>query len=93
MIKSFKDKATEQLFGGQRPRRLPPDIHQRSRRVLRRLNAADDLRAIASLPSHHLQALKGDRKGQRSIRINKRWRVCFEWRDGNAYDVEITDYH
>jgi len=93
VIKSFKDKATTQLFEGVRPRRLPPDIHHRGRRALRRLHAADDLRELASLPSHHLEALKGDRKGQHSIRINKQWRVCFTWREGNAHDVEITDYH
>jgi len=93
MIRSFKDKRTERIFRGQREKRFPPDITRRARMRLQRLDAAitvDDLRVP---PSHRLEKLSGDRAGQRSIRINDQYRVCFEFRGGDAYDVDISDYH
>jgi toxin HigB-1 len=93
VIKSFADKAAAQLFAGQRPRRLPPAIHHRARRLLIYIHAAVALRDLAQRRSARLEALKGDRKGQHSMRINNQWRICFTWRDGHAYDVEIVDYH
>jgi toxin HigB-1 len=72
---------------------LPPDIQRAARRRLLMLNAATSLMDLAVPPGNRLHALTGDRKGQYSISINDRWRICFRWKDGNAYDVEITDYH
>ena len=93
MIKSFKDRETQQIFTRQRSRRLPPDIQQVALRKLRMLNNAHILNDLQLPPANHLEKLAGDRAGQHSIRINDRWRVCFAWRDGDAYDVEIVDYH
>lgn len=93
MIKSFRDKATEQLFQGHPSRRLPPDIQRRAKMRLDRVDAAVDLDDLSLPPSHHLEPLRGARKGQHSIRINDQWRICFRWQAGNAYDVEIVDYH
>lgn len=93
MIRSFADKDAEALFAGQRARRLPPDILIRALAMLRRIDAASLLHDLAIPPGNQLEALKRDRKGQHSIRINQQWRVCFVWRDGDAFDVEITDYH
>lgn len=93
MIKSFADRETERLFNGQRTRRLPADLLRIALRKLVQVNAAATLDFLRVPPGNRLEALKGDRAGQHSIRINDQWRVCFRWRDGNAYDVEIADYH
>jgi toxin HigB-1 len=93
VIKSFKDRETQQIFTRQRSRRLPPDIQQVALRKLRMLNNAHTLTDLQVPPANRLEKLAGDRAGQYSIRINERWRVCFTWRDGDAYDVEIVDYH
>lgn len=93
MIKSFKDTETEKIFHRQRSRRLPPDIQQIALRKLRMLNNAVSLDDLRVPPANRLEKLEGDRLGQYSIRINDQWRVCFEWRDRDAYEVEITDYH
>ena len=93
MIKSFTDRETQQIFARQRSHRLPPDIQQVALRKLRMLNNAHALRDLQMPPANRLEKLAGDRAGQYSIRINDRWRVCFAWQDGDAYDVEIVDYH
>ena len=93
MILDFADKQTEAIWNGQVVRRLPIDVQQTARRKLRMLNNAQSLSDLRIPPANRLHALKGDRKGQHSIRINDQWRICFRWLDGHAYDVEIVDYH
>jgi proteic killer suppression protein len=93
VIKSFKDRETQQIFTRQRSRRLPPDIQQVALRKLRMLNNAHARNDLQVPPANRLEKLVGDRVGQYSIRINERWRICFAWREGDAYDVEIVDYH
>ncbi|HKZ85779.1 MAG TPA: type II toxin-antitoxin system RelE/ParE family toxin [Anaerolineae bacterium] len=93
MIKSFRDKESEKIFSRERSRRLPPDIQQVALRKLRMLNRAVTLEDLRIPPANRLEKLAGDRAGQYSIRINDQWRVCFEWRDRDAFNVEITDYH
>ncbi|MCJ7569081.1 MAG: type II toxin-antitoxin system RelE/ParE family toxin [Anaerolineales bacterium] len=93
MIKSFANTDTEALFKGMRPRRLPNDIWRRGSRKLLILHAATEISELRVPPGNRLEKLKGDREGQHSIRINDQWRICFEWAEGNAYQVEITDYH
>jgi toxin HigB-1 len=93
MIQSFRDADTERLFQQQHSRRLPSEIQARGLRKLMLLHAAQRLNDLRLPPSNHLEALGGDRRGQHSIRITRRWRICFRWQDGNAYDVEIVDYH
>lgn len=93
MIRSFREPDTERLFNREPIRRLGHDIQRVALRRLRQLDAAmvlDDLRAP---PGNRLEKLRGKRDGRCSIRINDQWRVCFRWRDGDAYDVEIVDYH
>ena len=93
MIRSFRDKRTEVLFLTGKARGLPPDILSRARRKLFALDASiriDDLRVP---PSNRLEALSGDRKGQHSVRVNDQWRLCFRFSDGDAFDVELCDYH
>ncbi len=92
MIKSFRSKEAEQLHARQRVKRFRA-MERVAQRKLRQLDIAAELRDLASPPGNHLQALKGDREGQHSIRINDQWRICFVWRDGDAYGVEIVDYH
>jgi toxin HigB-1 len=92
MIQSFHDHDTERLFHGDVVRKWRAFARQAEKR-LRILDAADMLLALAMLPSNRLEALKKDRRGQHSIRINNQWRVCFIWRKDGAYQVEITDYH
>ena len=92
MIRGFACKQTEKLFGNRMVRRFAA-IERPGRRKLLLLNAARDLDDLCSPPGNRLEALKGDRKGQHSIRINQQWRICFRWRDGDAHDVEIVDYH
>ncbi|HMN27171.1 MAG TPA: type II toxin-antitoxin system RelE/ParE family toxin [Caldilineaceae bacterium] len=93
MIQSFRDAEAEKIFHRQRSRRLPPDIQQVALRKLRMLNRAQTLQDLRVPPANRLERLHGDRVGQYSIRINDQWRVCFEWREGHAWQVEITDYH
>jgi proteic killer suppression protein len=93
VIRSFRDKETERVWRGQRSRRLPHDIQTPARRKLRMLNNAHSNEDLRIPPANRLEALKGNRRGQFSIRINDQWRICFVWRDGDAHDVEIVDYH
>ncbi|MBN2004007.1 MAG: type II toxin-antitoxin system RelE/ParE family toxin [Anaerolineae bacterium] len=93
MIKTFRDTETERIFHRQFSRRLPSTIQQSALRKLRMLNNAATLEDLRIPPANRLEKLSGNRAGQYSIRINDQWRVCFDWRDNNAYDVEITDYH
>ena len=83
----------ERIWGGSPSRRLPADIQHVARRKLRMLNNAASLDDLRIPPANRLEALKGDRKGQHSIRINDQWRICFRWKNGDALDVEIVDYH
>lgn len=92
MIRSFKDAETEALFGGRFSRRLQ-NVARVAQRKLQQLNAARELRDLAAFPGNRLEALAGDRRGQHSIRVNDQYRICFVWRDGDADDVEIVDYH
>ena len=92
MIESFRSKETERLHARQRVKRFRA-FERVAQRKLRQLDIASELRDLAAPPGNQLEALKGNRKGQHSIRINDQWRICFVWRDGNAYDVEIVDYH
>lgn len=93
MIRDFADKEAEKVWAGSPSRRLPADIQAVARRKLRMLNNAAVLDDLRVPPANRLEALKGGRKGQHSIRINDQWRVCFRWKEGDAYDVEIVDYH
>lgn len=92
VIQSFCSKETERLFQYQHSREFRAFERVALRKLLQ-LHAATELQVLASPPGNHLEALRGDRKGQHSIRINDRWRICFIWRAGHAYDVEIVDYH
>ena len=93
VIRSWADDEAEKLFNRQRSRKLPPDLQRVALRKLVMVDAATTLEDLRVPPANRLERLKGDREGQWSIRINDQWRVCFAWRDGNAYDVEIVDYH
>ena len=93
MIKNFKNKETEKIFNRQKSQKLPSDIQQTALRKLRMLNRAMTLQDLLIPPANRLERLKGDRLGQYSIRINSQWRICFEWQDGNACNVEIVDNH
>jgi toxin HigB-1 len=93
MIKSFRNKQTEEIWNGILVRRLPQELQEIARRKLRMLNNAQTLIDLRIPPANRLEALKGTRKGQHSIRINSQWRICFVWDAGNATDVEIVDYH
>ena len=93
MIRGFKNKDTRSVFLGEFVKGLDGQIQQRAREKLKYLDSAADLHDLMVPPSNQLEALKGDREGQYSIRINKQWRVCFKWQDGDAFDVEIVDYH
>ena len=92
MIKSFRSKETERLYARQRVQRFLA-FERVVQRKLRQLDIAAELCDLAAPPGNHLEALRGDREGQYSIRINDQWRICFVWRSGDAYDVEIVDYH
>ena len=93
MIRSFRDVDTEKIFKRQFVRKFPPDIQQRAFMRLNALDAAVKLEDLRLPPSNRLEALKGDRKGQHSLRINDQWRIRFVWRQGHAEHVEIVDYH
>jgi len=93
MIRSFGSPETERVFSLQRSRKLPSDIQQVALRKLRMLNNARTLQDLRSPTANRLEKLRGDRSGQHSIRINDQWRICFVWRDSDAYEVEIVDYH
>jgi len=92
MIKTFKCKDTENLFNDKEVKRFR-SISRKARIKLELLNATVSLDGLKVPPGNRLEALKGDRKGQYSIRIDSQWRICFKWEDGNTYDVEIVDYH
>lgn len=93
MIRSFADVETERFFTSGRSRRLPQDILKRAAMRLLQLNSASRLEDLRLPPSNRLEALKGDRVGQHSIRISQRWRLCFRFEGGDAFEVEIVDYH
>jgi len=93
VIQSFKDEATEAIWEGRLARSLPTDIQRTARRKLRMLAAAQNVQDLKGPPGNHLEALKSDRKGQHSIRINDQWRICFVWKADGAHEVEIVDYH
>ena len=93
MILSFADKETERIWDGEVSRRLPIEIQSITRRKLRMINNARRLDDIRVPPANRLEALKGDMKGQHSIRVNDQWRVCFRWSDAGVSDVQIVDYH
>ena len=93
VIRSWADAATRQLYERERSRRLPPSIQTVTLRKLKMLNAAIRIDDLLVPPSNRLEKLKGDRAGQWSIAVNMQWRICFRWEAGNAYDVEIVDYH
>ena len=92
MIQSFACAETEELFHYRHSRRFRAFARDALRKLLQ-LHASTELRVLASPPGNQLAALRGSRKGQHSIRINDQWRICFVWRDGHAFDVEIVDYH
>ena len=93
VIKSFKDVTTQQIYQRQPSRKLPADIQQVALRKLRIINNAFSINDLRVPPANHLEKLIGERAGQWSIRINDQWRVCFRFENGDAYDVEIVDYH
>jgi len=93
VIRSFRCRETERIFQRRFVRKFPSDIQQRAFMKLNAIDAAVRLEDLRLPPSNRLEALKGNRKGQHSIRINDRWRICFAWRSGHAEDVEIVDYH
>lgn len=93
VIRTFKYKETQKIFDRQRSRKLPSNIQQVALRKLRMLNRAETIQDLRVPPANRLERLKGDREGQYSIRVNDRWRVCFDWKDGDALNVELVDYH
>jgi proteic killer suppression protein len=93
VIRSFANKQTESTYLRELDKHLPREIQQAALRELRMLNNARSIRDLRSPPGNRVEKLKGERARQYSIRINDQWRVCFVWRDDNAYEVEITDYH
>lgn len=93
MIKTFGEKETEKLFRRQRSRSLPEYIQRKARMKLEILDAAEKLDDLKVPPGNRLEKLSGDRDGQHSIRINQQWRICFRWKNGDCYEVEIVDYH
>lgn len=95
MIASFKDEETELIWKGRFSKKikLPSQLHDIARRKLRMLAASTTIETLRVPPNNRLEALRGNRAGQWSIRINDQWRICFKWKDGSAIEVEITDYH
>ena len=92
MIKSFSNKPTQRVFEGKFPKQFRA-IQSIAERKLQQLDSAETIGFLRSPPGNRLEALKGDRKGQYSIRINDQYRVCFVWEDGHAYNIEIVDFH
>jgi len=93
VIRTFKDAETNKIYNRERSRKLPFDIHQVALRKLRMINNAININDLRVPPANHLEKLSGNRQGQYSIRINDQWRICFEWKNSDAFNVEITDYH
>ncbi|MBM3317796.1 MAG: type II toxin-antitoxin system RelE/ParE family toxin [Candidatus Eisenbacteria bacterium] len=93
MIRSFRSRDAESLFNRQPARGWPAEIQRATLRKLRMLNRAGTLQDLRVPPGNRLEALKGNREGQHSIRINDQWRICFRWEEGDAHDVDIVDYH
>jgi len=93
VIKSFADPRTEELWRRGKARRFPANLSRIALRKLAMVHSAAELRDLAILPANRLETLHGDRRGQHSIRVNDQFRICFFWRDGNAHEVEIVDYH
>jgi proteic killer suppression protein len=93
MIRSFADKRTAAIFAGYAVRGLPAQIQRRARAKILSIDAAVQLDDLRVPPGNQLEALRGNRRGHHSIRVNDQWRICFAWRDGEAWDVEIVDYH
>jgi proteic killer suppression protein len=93
VIWNFADQETAKLFARESIRKLPPEILCTALRKLIMLDAATIIQELLVPPSNRLEKLFGDREGQYSIRINDQWRICFKWKDGDAFDVEIVDYH
>ncbi|HOV13654.1 MAG TPA: type II toxin-antitoxin system RelE/ParE family toxin [Spirochaetota bacterium] len=93
MIKSFKCKETEKIYNSFFSKKFPTEIQERAKMKLRMLNFSVSLNDLRIPPSNNLEQLKGDRDGQWSIRINKQWRICFNWINNDAFNVEVTDYH
>lgn len=93
MIQSFADKETERIWSGRRSRKLPADVQARILQKLNMIDAAETLDDLKNPPANRLHALTDDRAGQHSVSINMKWRICFVWKDGNAYDVEVTNHY
>lgn len=93
MIKSFKDKETEKIFNRYFSKKLPQSIQRSALLQLRSLNQARNINDLRNPPSNYLEKLRGNRKGQHSIKINDQWRICFVWDGNDSYEVEIADYH
>lgn len=93
MIRSFRDAETRKVFARERSRKLPPDVQRRAHRKLLLLDGVESLADLRVPPGNRLERLSGNRAGQHSMRISDQWRVCFRWRDGDAHEVEICDYH
>jgi len=93
VIKTFKDAKTQKIYQRERSRKLPSNIQQVALRKLRMINNAININDLRVPPANHLEKLSGDRERQYSIRINDQWRICFEWKSSDAFNVEITDYH
>jgi len=93
MIVSFRDKKTEEIFNRKPTKRVPSAILRRIRKTLNTLHAATSLSELRAIPGNRLEKLKGNREGQHSMRVNEQYRICFEWKDGNALNAELVDYH
>jgi proteic killer suppression protein len=93
VIRTFADRRTKAVFEDVPVKGLGPDLRRAARKKLLMLNRATDLADLRVPPGNRLEALKGERVGQHSIRVNDQWRICFVWREGDAYDAEIADYH
>ena len=93
MIKSFKSKEAQKIFNQEYSLKLPANIQRTAMRKLWMINAAHSINDLRIPPANHLEQLKGDRLGQHSIRINEKWRICFEWRHEDAHEIEIINYH
>jgi proteic killer suppression protein len=93
MIRSFRCKETEKIWHGHSSRKFPAEVQDRALRKLRQLDAALTIEDLKNPPGNRLEVLKGNRKGQWSIRVNEQWRICFRWSEGEASEVEMVDYH